>query len=436
MKTLKQITIGLGFLFCLTAFSIQALAQEKTPTSDTPLAQALEFHKYFNVPENRVKIQFPSPESHYAWQHLSQYYPTARVARGGAISELKVSMDKSIGAIKFTGKDGVERTVSQHFEDMPLDAMLVLKDGKIVYERYKTMTPDTAHITMSSSKVFSSTLLAMLEDEGKVDLSKTVSDYVPELKGSVWDTVLVRHAADMQNGLNATEHDEPSQDSRTNPDQPFYRWMSTLGVVPNTTGNDDPFVVMRTMERRKPGGEVFEYNSMNPFLLSRIIEKIEDRPFADIFRDRIWSRIGAEHDATFVISPQGYALAYGFTTVTLRDFARFGSIFTPSAETVTGASILSADTVKRIQTAGNPAAYAGGYTGGLMTQKFSDDAGKISNAYMWDAIMSDGDMFKGGVGGQGLYVSPSRDMVAVWFTTGDGTEWNEAMGRAIALSFD
>ncbi len=57
-------------------------------------------------------------------------------------------------------------------------------------------------------------------------------------------------------------------------------------------------------------------------------------------------------------------------------------------------------------------------------------------AYQWDAIMSDGDMFKGGVGGQGLYVSPSRDMVAVWFTTGDGTEWNEAMGRAIALNFD
>ena len=295
-----------------------AIAQEQTPTSDTPLAQALELHKYFNMPENRVKIQFPSPESLYAWQHLSQYYPTARVARGGAISELEVSIDESIGKIKFKGKDGVERTVSQHFEDMPLDAMLVLKDGKIVYERYKTMTPDTAHITMSCSKVFSSTLLAMLEDEGKVDLSKPVSDYVPELKGSVWDTVLVRHAADMQTGLNATEHDEPSQDSRTNPDQPFYKWLSTLGLVPNTTGNDDPFAVMRTMERRKPGGKVFEYSSMNPFLLSRIVEKIEDRPFADVFRDRIWSKIGAEHDATFVLSPQGYALAYGFTTITLR----------------------------------------------------------------------------------------------------------------------
>ena len=28
----------------------------------------------------------------------------------------------------------------------------------------------------------------------------------------------------------------------------------------------------------------------------------------------------------------------------------------------------------------------------------------------------------------GLYVSPSRDMVAVWFTTGDGTEWNVGHG--------
>jgi len=149
-----------------------ALAPEQTPTSDTPLAQAIEFHKYFNMPENRVKIQFPSPESLYAWQHLSQYYPTARAARGGAISGLEVSIDESIGEIKFTGKDGVERTVSQHFEDMPLDAMLVLKDGKIVYERYKTMTPETTQNWFASGKVISATLLAMLESEGKVDLSK------------------------------------------------------------------------------------------------------------------------------------------------------------------------------------------------------------------------------------------------------------------------
>lgn len=410
-------------------------AQEKTPMSDTPLNLAIEYHKYFNVPHNRVKIQFPSPESQYAWQHVSQYYPTARAARGGPISNFEVAIDDSIGAIKFSGKDGVVRTVSQHFEELPLDAMLVMKGGKIVYERYKTMKPNDVHFTFSSSKVFSSTLLAMLEDEGKVDLSKPVTDYIPQLKGSVWDTVLLRHVADMQNGLNATEHDEPTADSRTNPDQPFYQWMATFDVVPNTTGNDDPFVVMRKMERRKPGGKVFEYNSMNPFLLARVVENVENRPFADVFSDRIWSKIGAEHDATFVIAPAGYALAYGFTAITLRDFARFGVLYTPSAKLLSDETILRASSIRRIQTAGNPAAYAGGYLGKRLTPLFADAAGRISNAYMWDAIMPDGDLFKGGVGGQGLYVSPLRDMVVVWFTTGDGSEANEAMARAIALSF-
>ena len=76
MDRFIKAALALAFLLLPT----YALAQEQTPTSDTPLAQALEFHKYFNMPENRVKIQFPCPESLYAWQHLSQYYPTARAA--------------------------------------------------------------------------------------------------------------------------------------------------------------------------------------------------------------------------------------------------------------------------------------------------------------------------------------------------------------------
>lgn len=424
-----------GILACLLAPALTATGQEQTPASGTPLDRAIEYHKFFSQPENKVKLQFPGPEARYAWQHLSQFYPTARVARGGAISKLELAIDPSVGNVEFAGKDGVVRSVNRHFEDLPLDAMLVMKGGRIVYERYKTMTPETAHLTYSSSKVFSSTLLAMLEDEGKVDLSKPVTDYVPELKGSVWDSVLVRHVADMQNGLNATEHDD-GPDSRTNPEQPFFRWMSTLGVVPNQTGDEDPFAIMKTMERRKPGGQVFEYNSMNPWLLARIVEKIENRPFADVFSDRIWRKMGAEHDAAFVISPAGFALAYGFTSVSLRDFARFGAIFTPSAKKLFDGHILRPKAVARIQKAGNADAYQGNYVGDLMTKKFADDAGKISNAYMWDAILSDGDMFKGGVGGQGIYVSPSRDLVVVWFSTGDGNEWNETMARAIAKSFD
>jgi len=424
----------------LTALALStaqiAGAQEQTPTSQTPLARVLEIQAYFADPANAVKFQFASPETRYAWQHVSQIFPTARFARAGMPTVLETATDDdSIGDITFAGKDGVVRTVAEQFEEMPLDAMLVMKGGKIVYERYKTMTPDTAHITFSSSKVFSSTILALLEDEGKVDLSRPVSDYVGELKGSVWDTVTVREVSDMQTGLNGTEHDEPNPDSRTNPQQVWYRWAATLGIFPNQ-GENDTFAVLRAMERKRPGGEVFEYNSINTWLLARIAEAIEDRPFADIFADRVWSRIGADHDGTFIMSPNGYALAFGMTSITLRDFARFGAMFTPSAEKVTGWKVISDAVLKRIQTSGNPVAYPEGYVGKVMSPKFADAAGHISNAYQWDAILPDGDMFKGGVGGQGLYVSPSRDLVAVWFSTGDGSEWNEAMARAIALHFD
>ena len=411
------------------------LAQEQTPTSETPLARVKEIQEFFGDPANAVKFQFASPETHYIWQHVSQIFPTARFVRSGMPTVLETGIDETIGEIEFTGKDGVVRTVAEHFEALPLDAMLVMKDSKIVYERYKTMTPDTTHITFSASKVSSSTILALLEEEGKVDLSKPVTDYVEELKGSVWDSVTVRQVADMQTGLNGTEHDEPNPDSRTNPKQIWYRWAATLGIFPNQ-GEDDTFAVLRAMERNKPGGEVFEYNSINTWLLARVAEAIEDRPFAEIFTDRIWSRIGADRDGTFIMSPNGYALAFGMTSVTLRDFARFGAMFTPSAGTVTGADVISDEVLERIQTAGNPAAYPDGYVGQVMSPKFADAEGQLSNAYMWDAILPDGDLFKGGVGGQGLYISPSRDLVAVRFTNGDGSEWNEAMARAIALHFE
>ena len=425
--------------FAATALALAlpqiSFAQEQVPTSETSMARVKEIQNFFAQPENMVKFQFASPETQYAWQHVSQIYPTARFPRAGMPTVLETAPDPSIGDISFTGKDGAVRTVAEHFEFMPMDAMLVMKDGKIIYERYKTMTPETAHITFSASKVFSSTILALLEEEGKVDLSNPVSDYVPELKGSVWDTVSVREVADMQTGLNGTEHDEPNPDSRTNPEQIWYRWAATLGIFPSQ-GESDTFAVLRAMERKRPGGEVFEYNSINTWLLARIAESIEGLPFAEIFTDRVWSRIGADHDGTFIMSPNGYALAFGMTSVTLRDFARFGSMFTPSAQTVTGSKVVSDEVLKRIQTAGNPEAYPDGYVGQVMSPKFADAVGQISNAYMWDALLPDGDMFKGGVGGQGLYVSPAKDLVAVWFSTGDGSEWNEAMARAIALHFD
>ena len=152
--------------------AMPAMPQELTPTAETPFDRVMEIQDFFKNPDNLVKIQFPGSETLYAWQHMSQFYPTARVARAANISTLETKINDAIGDVKFMGGDGKTRTVNRHFETRPMDAMIVVRQGKIVYERYKTMTPETTHNWFASGKVISATLLAMLESEGKVDLSK------------------------------------------------------------------------------------------------------------------------------------------------------------------------------------------------------------------------------------------------------------------------
>jgi len=149
----------------------------------------------------------------------------------------------------------------------------------------------------------------------------------------------------------------------------------------------------------------------------------------------IWSKIGAEHDMVVAVSPQGYPMSFGWNLSTLRDMARFGMIFTPSWNKVSAERIVPESIVKMIQTTGKPEIYDKGYVGQLMMSRFPGEKG-ITNRYMWDAILQDGDMLKSGMGSQGLYVSPSRDLVINWFSTGDGTTMEETMARAIAKSFD
>jgi hypothetical protein len=42
----------------------------------------------------------------------------------------------------------------------------------------------------------------------------------------------------------------------------------------------------------------------------------------------------------------------------------------------------------------------------------------VANSYRWNIVFEDGNFYKEGIGGQGLYISPSRDMVLAWFCSG------------------
>lgn len=410
-------------------------AKPENIASGIPLEQVLTISSFFSKPENKVRIQFPGPEAQYAWQNMSKFFPTAQINRGGDVSKLSYSIKPEIGDVPFTNKKGETNTVNSHFEKFPIDAMIVVKDGKIVYERYKTMRPEDKHIWYSVAKVLGPTVLLGLEEEGKVDINKPVTAYLTELSGTVWDSVKVVEALNMATGLNGTEHDEPNSDSRINPEQIWFQWAGKIGLVPVMPGkeNDTWVDVLRKMKRIKPAFTAFEYNSINTFVVNRIVERVGGKTLAEQISERIWTKLGMENDAYMMVSNSGYSLGFFGMNSTLRDMARYGMLFTPSVSKLTKDPLLTPAQIGKMQKGTHPEMYTKGLVGGILQSHFPDEKGLTVN-YQWDAVFTDGDMFKSGVGGQGLYVSPKKNMVVAWFCTGTGRNQEETMVREIVKS--
>ena len=439
MKILKirRLTASVAAVAAFAAsgsFAQDGPSEDNKSPSEYSMDEVREIHDFYSVPANRTSLLDPSkPQSAFVWQNMTRFFPTAEVARGGSISTLPRDVDSSLWTIPVT-HNGETSTVLERFEGAAYNAMVVVKGGSIVLERYKSLGPSDKHVWFSSGKVVSSTLLAILEAEGKVDVTQPVSSYLEELEGSVWDTVTVEQALDMASGLDGTEHDESLRDSRSNPQQIWFKWAASIGIFPDLLNEKpEPWAVLRSMERRKPGHTAFEYNSINTFVVERVVERIEGKPLNKVFSERIWSKIGAEHGSNVVVSPQGYPLFLGFHSATLRDTARFGMIFTPSWKKISAEQIVPEQVLVTIQSGGRPEIFAGG--------NFSREAYAavmpnevMANRYQWDVVFEDGDMYKQGVAGQGLYVSPSRDLVAAWYCTGCSDPI--ATARAIARKFD
>jgi len=148
-------------------------------------------------------------------------------------------------------------------------------------------------------------------------------------------------------------------------------------------------------------------------------------PYSDLISKAIWQEIGAESDAILVAPKRGVQIASSGVSSTLRDLGRFGLLFTPSGRAGVN-SIISNSYLRKIQKEGRPE---------IFDAARRDNPRKVDgepprhNTYQWDFVMEDGDFFKGGYGGQGLYVSPSRDLVIAFFGTLDEDGKSSQMTR-------
>jgi CubicO group peptidase (beta-lactamase class C family) len=387
-------------------------------------AQAADLLKRFNN-EEALK---GGDVSLFGFSNFSEVQKVAVIARNGPVVMLDRRIDPKLRNVRFKGDLG-DLTLADYLAHPKSRAQgfVVVHKGRIVFEDYPGMKPNDYHIWMSTTKTVASLVLRLLVEDGKVDVNQPVQTYLPWLRGSEWKDVKVIDALDMATGMAAIENDA----SRADPDSTYTRMNLAGSGVPHKGKVESMKEVLASTKRIGPAGEAFEYGSPITLLLPLIVEEVTQRRWSDLFEERVWSKMSVEGDLLMGVTPDGLALAHGVAISRLRDLARYGMLYTPSWNKAARERIVSAAYLNELQKGGNPKAFHAGDNVAKNVKRFGE--APVSNHWQWDAVFADGDLWKSGFQGQGIYVSPNRDVVVAFFST----TYNDLPGyaRAIAKTF-
>ncbi|MEJ8819283.1 serine hydrolase domain-containing protein [Lacibacter sp. H407] len=342
--------------------------------------------------------------SHYSFRYMSEFFPVGIIQKSNAPYVFKSDPKKSIEAISVKSKNG-NITFENYLNQLHIGSFIVVHKGVIVYEKYFSMLPNDQHSLQSVTKVITSALITGLVNEKKIDINRSIETYLPELKGGDWQGISVKDILNMRSGMDSYSIDFASGPF-TNPQHKNYQFESALGLLPKaSTTPVSVFTFLAGIKKDKPAGSHAEYSNLNTFVLGWLAEKVTGKKYADLVSERIWKPMGASSDAYVCLSDKGIPWSHGGMSVTLRDLARFGMMFTNSEIKKRNGAIMNA-----------------------VQQKEMFDAPAINNPmapfkwmYQWD-LASDGVMMKGGFGGQALYVVPGKEIVIAYFNYVD-SDW-------------
>ena len=204
-------------------------------------------------------------------------------------------------------------TLDDYMQRQRATAVLVLKDGEIVAERYSyDRTPTMRMLSQSMAKTVVALAIGKALEEGRIhSLDDTAATYVPTLAGTLMGETRIIHLLRMASGAQYVE-DYSDNDDRFR----FNAVARKSGLV----------AAARTLtERAEPGGQRFNYSSAQTEILGLVLQGATGQTLCQYVDATIWQPMGAESAATWLLNPADHlALAAGGLNATVRDYARLG----------------------------------------------------------------------------------------------------------------
>lgn len=317
-------------------------------------------------------------------------FPT-RAVRGGEHAQRLPRSEVALRDVAIKS-GGVAYDLPDYVSRNRVTALLVLKRARVALEHYEAGNDaSTRWLSMSIAKSVSTTLVGAAVQDGLIgSVEDPLTDYLPELAGSAYDGVSIRHVLQMTSGVRWDDtHTDPASERRH---------MLELQIA------QKPGAILRyvgSLPRVAPPGTLWNYSTGETHVVGALLHAAVGRWVADYLSEKIWSRIGTEADATWWLeSPHGLEVAGAGISATLRDYARFG-LFMLNDGVVGGMRVLPEGWVREA------------------TAPRQISGKQVDYGYMWwpvaapDGSFRDGAFSARGIFGQYLYINPREQVVIV-----------------------
>ncbi|MEO8052971.1 MAG: serine hydrolase [Acidobacteriota bacterium] len=324
------------------------------------------------------------------FRNIERLFPTRTANRGVTIYPLPKS-DHPLRGVQFTSA-GKKYDLFDYLSLNRVSGLLVLKNGKIAFERYELGNTETTRwMSMSMVKSITSTLIgAALKDGHIKSLDDPITAYLPQLSGSAYEQVTVRNLLQMASGVKWNEtYTNPASDRR-------HMLEAQLSGRPGSI-----LELMAKLPRAAAPGAVWNYDTGETQVAGDLLRAAVKRPLTQYLSERIWSKFGMESDATWWLdSPDGQEIGGSGLSATLRDYGRFG-LFFMNGGVAGGEHILPEGWLTEAATAKT--------IGGK----------RVDYGYMWWILdssgnpVNEGSFQASGIFGQSIYLNPRENLVIV-----------------------
>ena len=275
----------------------------------------------------------------------------------------------------------------QFLKDSWTTGLIVIQNDEIALEDYYLgNSAVTQNISWSMAKSFISALIGIAVNEGHIkSIEQSVDAYATSLGGSGYEGVSIKNVLQMSSGV---AFNEDYGD--------FYSDINRWGRDFSLGNSQDAFAA--TLKNDIEPGTVNHYVSINTHVLGMVLTQATGRSITDYMQEKLYNPLGMEHDGLWIIDGQGMEMALGGLNLTLRDFAKLGSLYLHDG-TFNGQQIVPASWVADSRTMDQPHLLPG------------NDFGY---GYQWWMVGGDsGEFMAMGVYGQYIYINPETNTVIV-----------------------